>query len=184
MSKKYFRKKNPNCSTSEVEWIEMTGQEFFCFVHSPECQGRFFMDLEDYVLECTKEELAEYRAEKDHTEYLREQEEGWSTVSLYTMELEDDCSGEEVIADESQDVESEALLHLNCEELHRALTSLDAEDYAFMRAFYPISGQRATEREMAAKLGLSQVAVHKRKKKIENFLNSWLSNPKKVRNRR
>lgn len=37
--------KDPKCRPEEIEWIEMTGREFYCFVHSPEGQNRHFIDM-------------------------------------------------------------------------------------------------------------------------------------------
>ena len=83
MYKRYFRMKDPKCKPDEIEWTEMTGSEFYRFVNSPEGQGRYFIDMGDVVLESSKREAQVHRAEKDHSDYLKEQEEGWSIVSLY-----------------------------------------------------------------------------------------------------
>ena len=82
MYKRYFRMRDPKCRPEQVEWIEMTGSEFYRFVNSPESKGRYFIDMGDVVLESSKREAQVHRAEKDHSDYLKEQEDGWSTVSL------------------------------------------------------------------------------------------------------
>ncbi len=46
LNTRYFRLK-PNCSPEKVEWIEMTGKEFYYFVKSPEGQNRHFIDMGD-----------------------------------------------------------------------------------------------------------------------------------------
>jgi len=80
----------------------VTGQEFYRFVNSPEGQGRYFIDMNTVVLETTKAEACQYRAEQDHSNYLKSQEKDWCILSLQT-----DCNynGEDTIKDESQDVE-------------------------------------------------------------------------------
>ena len=45
MSKRYFRKRDPNCKAEDTEWIEMTGREYYRFVTAPENKRRFFMTL-------------------------------------------------------------------------------------------------------------------------------------------
>lgn len=183
MYKRYFRKKNPLCRTEEIEWIEMTGREFYAFVNAPENQGRHFVDMDTAVLECTAEQYKAFMAEDDHTKYLREQEEGWETTSLYCLEADSGCNGEEVIADETQDVEAAAIFSTDKRNLEIALSRLDSESYSLIYALY-LASERKTERQLAVEYGVSQIAVHKRKKKILKNLNLWLSNRKKVPNRK
>lgn len=183
MNKRYFRKKNPLCRTEEIEWIEMTGKEFLAFVNAPCNAGRFFIDMDDVVLECTEAEHQAYRSEVNHHNYLMEQEEGWETVSLYCLEPDTGCNGEEVIAAETQDVEGAAIFSADKKNLAIALLQLDSKSYSLVYALH-LASERKTERQLAAEYGVSQIAIHKRKKKILKNLNSWLSNPKKVSNRK
>ena len=183
MYKRYFRKKDPNCRIEEIEWIEMTGKEFLAFVKTPCNAGRFFIDMDDVVLECTETEHQAYRSEVNHHNYLIEQEEGWETASLYCLEPDTGCNGEEVIADETQDVEVAAIFSADKKDLAVALLRLDSESYSLVYALY-LASERKTERQLAAEYGVSQIAIHKRKKKILKNLNSWLSNPQKVSNRK
>ncbi len=162
MHKRYFRMKDPKCKPEEIEWIEMTGREFYQFVSSPEGQGRHFIDMDNVVLEGSSSEAHAYRAEKDHSDYLKEQEKGWITLSLYT---DYGYSGEDVIRDEAQDVEAEVISCVEKETLHTALTCLDAESSSLINALY-FAKKPKTERELALELGLSQNAVNKRKQKI------------------
>ena len=64
MHTRYFRLKNPKCRPEEIEWIEMSGREFYCFVNSPEGQGRHFIDMDDVVLEASEGETRRYKSEK------------------------------------------------------------------------------------------------------------------------
>lgn len=107
MCKRYFRKKDPNCPLEKVEWIEMTGTEFYNFINAPENKNRYFIDMDDVVLEGTKDEAREQRAVKDRSDYLQEQESGWSIVSLYTITDENGCSGEGVTARDSYSPQSD-----------------------------------------------------------------------------
>lgn len=124
MYTKYFRKKDPESKGDKIEWIEMTGREFYRFVNSPEGQGRYFINMGDVVLEASKREAKTYRAEKDHSDYLKEQEEGWTTLSIYTIESENECSGEDVAMDKTQDVEATAIMRIETETLRMALGQL------------------------------------------------------------
>lgn len=64
MYKRYFRMKDPRCKPNEIEWIEMTGNEFYRFVNSPEGRGRHFIDMDDVVLEASEFEARSFKAEK------------------------------------------------------------------------------------------------------------------------
>ena len=163
MYTRYFRRKDPKCRPEEIEWIEMSGKEFYRFVNSSEGQGRYFIDMGDVVLEASKREAQIHRAEKDHSDYLKEQEEGWSTLSIYADER--GYSGEEIIADEVHDVEAEAIMRIETAALQKALTRLDSQNYQLIHALYLADNQK-TEREIAQELGVSQNAINKQKKKI------------------
>ncbi len=102
MYTRYFRLKDPKCRPEEIEWIEMSGREFYCFVNSPEGQGRHFIDMDDVVLETTEAEARKYKAEQNHHFYIHAQEESWSTLSIYCIEDENGCSGEEAVRDTAQ----------------------------------------------------------------------------------
>lgn len=77
MYKRYFRMKDPKCKPEEIEWVEMTGKEFYCFVSSPEGRGRYFIDMDDVVLETSEAEARSFKAEKNHSYYIQAQEESW-----------------------------------------------------------------------------------------------------------
>lgn len=127
------------------------------------------MDMGDVVLESTQAQARTYRAEKDHSDYLKEQEENLIILSLYTLEDGIGCNGEEVILDEMTDVESEAIINININALRKALAWLDPESYLLIHDLY-LADNRKTERSLADEFGLSQNAIHKRKKKILNRL--------------
>ena len=165
MYTRYFRLKDPTCRPEKIEWIEMSGKEFYDFVNSPEGQGRHFIDMEDVVLETTEEQACQYKAERNHHYYIQSQEDGWNTLSIYTIEDESGYSGEEVVRDETQDVEAEVILRMERRALRTALYQLDEDSRMLIHALY-LADERKTEREIAQERGVSQVAIHKQKKKI------------------
>jgi RNA polymerase sigma factor (sigma-70 family) len=119
----------------------------------------------DVVLETGKAETRKYRAEENHRYYIRSQSENWREISIYTVADECGCSGEEVVANETQDVEQEVIERIRAETVRKALSQLDAASYQLIHSLY-LAPQQKTEREIAQDLGLSQNAVNKRKKKI------------------
>ena len=165
MYKRYFRMKNPKCKPEKIEWIEMTGREFYRFVNSTEGCDRHFIDMDDVVLEASESEARSFKAEKNHSDYIQAQEDGWSTLSLYATEDENGCSGEEIARDETQDVEAEVILRMEYKALRAALHQLDEESRLLIQALY-LADECKTERELAQERGVSQVAIHKQKKKV------------------
>lgn len=163
MARQYFIKKDP--SAQIPEWIEMSGREFYRFTRSPEGRGRYFIDFDDYAIEATKEQYDAWRKEKDHSDYLKEQEEGFLILSLYSDTINEYGDGEDVIADEKVDVEESTILLIRRKALHSALPKLDTPSYRLIHELY-LSDNRRTERTLAKDLGVSQNAIHKQKKKI------------------
>ena len=173
MYKRYFWMKDPKCRRDEIEWIEMTGKEFYRFVNSPEGRDRHFIDMDDVVLEASESEALDYRAEQNHRYYIQTQEEGWSTLSIYDVGDENRCSGEEVVRDESQDVEAEAILHIEKAVLQNALHHLDSESYQLIHALY-LADTRKTLRQLSLESSIPVMTLQDRKKKILAQLNREL----------
>ena len=130
MYTRYFRKKDPFCKPESIEWIEMSGREYYCFVSNPQNTGRYFMNMGDVVLECTEVEYKKYKAEDDYSSYILKQETGWITQSLEDVAAENNVCREELVADETQDVESEAIRRVEISALRTALSLLDLNSCA------------------------------------------------------
>ncbi len=173
LRKRYFRKNERLFVPDKIEWIEMTRQEFYQFVSSPQGQGRFFIDMGDVVLETDEDEARKFKAEQNHSYYILAQEKGWETLSINTVEDQYGCSGEEALRDETQDVEAETVIRMDIEALRTALTKLDTKSYYLIHALY-MKDPRETERELAQRFGVSQNAINKRKKKILKILKSMV----------
>ncbi len=165
MYKRYFRKKDPECKPEEVEWIEMSGEEFYSYVTSPDGKSRHFIDMGDVVLEATEAQARKYREELNHSYYIRACSDGHSPLSLYSIKDQNGCCGEEVLIDESQDVEYQAIMRMDAQALYTALAQLDLLSCKLIFSLY-LSKNRKTEQELAEEQGISQAAISKRKKKI------------------
>ncbi len=152
----------------------MTGKEFYQFIRSPEGKNRHFIDMGDIVLETTEAEARQYRAEQNHHHYMQAQAEEWSTLSLYMIENGSRCSGEEVIPDDTQDVEDEAIMHLSNSDLQAALTQLDVESHRLICALY-FADKRRTLRQISSESGIPVMTLQDRKKKALSTLRQILS---------
>ena len=88
MKTRYFRRKE-NCAA--VEWIEMSGAEYLNFVRNPKNKDRFFLNMKNVVLECSKEEYLQNRAEKRRSDYLAEGKKDWTIISLFAQRDKESC---------------------------------------------------------------------------------------------
>ena len=169
MRTRYFRKKDPFCKPEAIEWIEMSGGEYYCFVTDPKNKGRCFIDMGDVVLECTRAEYKRFKAEDDHSSYILEQQEGWSTVSLSILEEQESASGEESIVDPTLCVEEIAVQSLLLQEMRKALHQLPIQDYQIIYELY-LARPRKTIRQLSAEYGIPVMTLQDRKRKIVSAL--------------
>lgn len=165
MAKQYFIKRDLDVENGDNTWTVLTFEEFQCFLKSPESVGRYFIDMDDIVIEASEEQYVEWRREKNHSDYLRSLEKGHEPLSLYAIAGTDGVNGEETIPDSRVNVEDEALLSLEHKELYAALKELNATSYHLIQALY-LAEKRLTERDLAREAGVSQKAINKRKNKI------------------
>lgn len=165
MYTRYFRKKDSLCKPEAIEWIEMSGEEYYHFITDPKNKNRYFVDMGDVVLEATVENARSYKAEQNHHYYIQSQEEGWCTLSIYAVEDENGCSGEEVVRDESQDVETEVILRIEKAVLQNALNHLDSESYQLIHALY-LADTRKTLRQLSLESNIPVMTLQDRKKKV------------------
>ena len=171
---RYFRKKDPFCKSETIEWIEMSGGEYYRFVSDPKNKSRCFVDMGDVVLECTKAEYKQYKAEDDHSSYILEQQEGWLTVSLSILEEQEFASGEESIADTAPCVEEVAVQNLSLQEMRKALHQLPIQDYQIIYELY-LANPRKTIRQLSAEYGIPVMTLQDRKQKIVSRLRTKVS---------
>lgn len=133
----YLVKKNPDEAVSNDNWIVMNSYEFAMFLKTPDGERRKdnFGKLPsnspelDYTIyaECGTQIAKEWKNEQNSYDYLYRQQKnsGIKTVPYQTVAVDEEKAlGEEVIADENEDVELYVLRKITLEELHKAISSL------------------------------------------------------------
>lgn len=170
---RYFRKKDPFCKPEEIEWIEMSGRDYYRFVIDPKNKGRCFVDMGNVVLECTKAEYKRYKTEDDHSRYILEQSEEWITLSLCELGDSEQCSGEELIPNEAEDVCDAVIRNIQGHTLQKALQMLSEDDYHMIMLKYD-PRYTISEKEIGNIFGLSQSGVSRRLTAIKNFLKKFV----------
>lgn len=131
---------------------------------------QYYIKIAGYFYQVSKEIYDEYRREDRRRRYLKEREKHTVILSYDTLE-KNGMYMQERIADETVNVEEEAIHNMMIEKLRKGLSALsDEELYIIDHLIY----QERTERELAKKLNISQNAVHIRKVKILEKLKKFL----------
>jgi len=175
LHKRYFRWKDT--STGSDEWIEMTGREYYRFVTAPQNEGRYFVDLGDVVLECTKAKYKKYKAEDDHSSYVLEQEKNWATISISAMGQQGEFTGEEILPDVGQDVERDAIDQLFKHRLIQELHYLPEKDLWLIENLY-LKESRKTIRQLSLESGIPVMTLQDRKVNILAILRTAILSEK------
>lgn len=165
MARQYLRKVEPYDQNPNSDWIMMTGREFYQFISSPEGKRRYFIIWDDLVIEAPRDQYNEWLSEEEHYGYLRQFENGWNTVSLYSDLAQDGKDGEGMIPDPAVDVEHGAIASIRRNALIAALRYLDHQSFYLIYSLY-LARHTKTECKLAKEVGISQQAIHKRKRKI------------------
>lgn len=169
LNKRYFRKKAPHRKAEEIEWIEMSGKEYYRFVRAPENRERWFIDMGNVVLECTEEEYRKYKAEDDHSNYIRAQGANWVLFSLSELGERCGCCDTELAPDDAEDVSEIVIRNIRNRALRRALCMLSEEEYHMIVLKYDPK-HSMSEEKIGMLYGLSQSCISKRLKAIKIFL--------------
>ena len=183
MSKKYYLIwKDVNCNGVNPEWVFMTGKDLYKFIKNPENKNRYFMTLDDRVckdadiitMECTRESYKEWRIQKNHEDYLDrfENEREFISINSYIPDSET-MTYEEVIADESVDIEDDLMRVVKNQLLKEFFEGLSEKEKNLINILF-IENDGKNEFEIAKEKGIAQQTLNNRKlalrKKLKNFL--------------
>lgn len=194
MAKRYFVWKNPACNGEDVEWVELTGKEFFRLVNQRKNKRRRFIVMGNDIcpeadmiyIEATEEQYADWRVEMHRHEYLRKFSVGRTPVSFDALlDGEDAHSLYDLVADTNAEFEDDVLWKLCEETLPAALASLTPirrEAFELKYLVYPSK----SDAEIAKLLGISRKGFSDRKrlalKDLKKIWNLIRQNQKSVGN--
>lgn len=128
----------------------------------PEYENRYFLPLHGYLMEVTHEDYLAYYKSERRQRYIREASARIGIVSYNALDSED-MLGEDILKDIFTSVEESVLTDILLGKLREALLSLDAEAHLIIRLIY-FEGQ--TERQCAEVIGINNVNLHRKKKRI------------------
>lgn len=172
MANKYYVWKDPNCGGQDIQWVELTGREFFALFKQPENKLRRFVRLgneisddEDMVyLEATEAQYIEWRNEKNARYYRAKQRDPYTNISIdMVVDKSEYILLAETIADAKSNTEDAAFASLQNETLHRILMQFtDKERYLITQIYFK---NRAVG-DLAIELGVAQSTVSMRLKRL------------------
>lgn len=179
MAKQYYIKKDPSASGPDIEWVAINGKEFYQLITSPAGKGRYFIDMDDFMIETAESDYIDWRKEKNHSDYLRLQEHENQLLSTYSDITFPGGSGEDVVDSESISTEDCALHLLELDSLTEALKMLEDSEYRLIHALF-FSAELQTQSQLAKRTGLTQAGISKQKKRILEKLKALVLNSKDV----
>lgn len=173
MKKLFLVKKNPSIC-NEDNWIMMSYPEFLDFLKTAEGQRRKKLfttldsaDNDDYtiVIEADSNNVMELNAEHFARKYRArcQKESGYSSISYNAIgEDGEDLTGEELISDETCDVEEQAIKNIEAQRLRDAILQLsDFEQLVIHTVFF--SKERLTAAQCAKQIGIARSTLWRQK---------------------
>ena len=176
MAKKFYIWKDPVCAGRNIEWREISGQEYNALIRKPENANRRFVILRGepgtdepaLCMEATEEQYQSWRKEHNRHYYLRRINRDFLTVSLDGPACGDDEDEtlHDRVGDEKILVEDLALENLSLEMLDEAINELAPEEKKLLDLLYFRNREKLSEREIARRMGIPAMTLHNRKRRI------------------
>lgn len=121
-----------------------------------------FLSLHGMLMEVSKKDYTDFYKDKRRQKYIDERSAENGDFS-YDMLTTDDFNGEDILVDTSQEIDDVVIDKIMLDKLRNSLVLLSADEQKLIREIF---FEELSERTLARKYGVSQVAIHKRKNKI------------------
>lgn len=144
-------------------YIKITYEEF-CHRKQTDASyaDRHFIPLYGMFMEVSQKDYTDFYRNKRRQKYIDERSAENNDFS-YDMLTTDDFNGEDILADESEPLDEQVIRKIMTDKLKSALPLLAEDEQKLIREIFY---EELSERTLAEKYGISQVAIHKRKVKI------------------
>lgn len=146
--------------------------EDFCLLKEKNISyaDKFFIPLHGMLMEVTEETYRNFYKSQRRQKYIDERSAENEDFS-YDMLTTDDFNGEDIIADESEPLDEQVIRKIMTDKLKFALPLLTEDEQKLIREIFY---EELSERSLAEKYCISQVAIHKRKVKILEKLKNMI----------
>lgn len=154
------------------EYVEITYEEL-CRREEIDCtyKDKLFIPLHGMIMEVDEASYREFYRAKDRDEYLT-----WRTRHKdisYSQFDDDECSGEDMLVDHSEDITEQIIQRIMVDKLNHAMLLLTSDEQLLIYRHY-YAGMPETA--LAGIYGISQQAVSKRIAKIRAKLKKLIEN--------
>lgn len=136
----------------------------FCILKEADATyaDKFFIPLHGMLMEVTAEVYRDFYKSQRRQKYIDERAAENCDFS-YDMLTTDDFNGEEILIDNSEDIATEVVHKIMLDKLRNSILLLPDDDQNLIREIF---FEKLSERTLADKYDVSQVAIYKRKVKI------------------
>ena len=135
-----------------------------------EYKSKKFLPLHGMLMEVTEETYRDFYRDRRRQKYIDERSAENNDFS-YDMLTTDDFNGEDILADKSEPLDEQVIRKIMTDKLKIALPLLTEDEQKLIREIFY---EELSERSLAEKYCISQVAIHKRKGKILDKLKKLL----------
>ena len=178
MAKKFLVWKDINCRGVNPEWLFLTGEEFYEFIQKEENKDRHFIKLpstdketDEIIIESTEKQYKDWRKEYDRSLYTQERNKNVEVVSVNMFCDKDNADLYEKMKTDDESIEDVVEKSILIGKLREALKTLTEEERKIIEYYYFTEG--ATERSVAAQLGIHYMTLHSKKTKILEKLKNF-----------
>lgn len=123
---------------------------------------KFFIPLHGMLMEVSEKDYTDFYKTQRRQKYIDERSAVNGDFS-YDMLTTDDFNGEDILIDTSQKIDDAVIHKIMLDKLSSSLVLLSDDDQKLIREIFY---EELSERTLAEKYNVSQVAIHKRKVKI------------------
>lgn len=147
-----------NGKYTELTYEEFRHREQTCPLYA----DRLFIPLHGMLMEVSEKDYLDFYKNRRRQKYIDERSAENGDFS-YDMLTTDDFNGEDILPDKSEPLDEQVVQKIMTDKLKSALPLLAEDEQKLIREIFY---ENLSERSLAEKYGVSQVAIHKRKNKI------------------
>ena len=155
------------------EYIEITYEEL-CRreENNPSYKDKLFLPLYGMIMEVSEATYIEFYQMQRRQKYIDERSKDNKDIS-YDSLTTDEFNGADILVDDSENVEDQAIRNVTAEEIRFIISMLKPSDQELIQAMFY---EGLSERQYAKRCGVNRNAIHKRKSRILEELKKILGN--------
>lgn len=149
----------------EISYEELCRRE----ENNPFYQDKLFLPLYGMIMEVTESTYLEFYRLQRRQKYIDERSRDNKDIS-YDSLTTDEFNGEDILVDDGESVEDQAVRNVTAEEIRFIISLLKPADQELVQAMF---FEGLSERQYAKRCGVNRNAIHKRKVRILEELKNF-----------